>query len=297
MLDTSGNVKASCWMFSKADICFVALGKYGDLALMLPAFKAVADEIGKPPIVMVSCDFAPILEGVSYVRPWVVPLHWWKGVGPARKLAEQAGLNPICVKFWDEPGAKPPTQLGPGRKITLKIHGQHRTINASDWDSYQSSQWRYAGFTVEQMMRWPLIFDKRNLQRESLLRAKVFKTNKPKFLVNCNPGGTSPFRLGNLVLAMVQDLGMEVIDLSRFHANYIYDLIGLYDFSAGMITTDTATLHLATASDIPYIALINNGGAGSVPRGNCVLTVRYADFNKQRKQIVEAVKKIRDEAK
>lgn len=285
-----------CWMLENHDVCFVHLGKHGDLIIMLPAFKAVADETGKPPICMVSVEYAPTLEGASYVNPWVVPLHWWKGVGTARKTAESAGFKPIVVKFWDEPGHKPPTPLGPGRKITLTIHGQTRVLNAEDWDSYQSSQWRYAGFTMDQMMKWPLVFDRRNLQRESILRARIFKTTLPKFLVNCNPSGSSPFKLGNLILSLVSNIGFEVIDLSKIRAEYIFDLLGLYDFSSGMITSDTSTLHLAAASKMPYIALINDGGAGSVPRGNCVLSVRYSELISRKDEILKAIMKIRSAA-
>jgi hypothetical protein len=282
-----------CWMLEKRDVCFVALGKHGDLAIALPMFKAVADEMGKPPIVIVSDEFASTLEGASYVRPWVVNYHWWRGVGPARKLAESVGLRATVLKFWDEPGHSPPTPLGPGRKITLTIHGQQRVVNAEDWDSYQSSQWRYAGFTVEQMMSWPLVFDRRNPQRESFLRAKVFKTNLPKMLVNCNASGTSPFKWNNLVMSMVANIGFEVIDLAKIRAHYIFDLLGLYDYSAGMITSDTATLHLAAASKIPYIAFINDGGAGSVPRGNCILSVRYSELSKRKDEVIQAINKIR----
>lgn len=296
MLLADGIAGNPCWMLSERDVCFIALGKFGDLAIALPMFKAVYDETGRPPLVMVSCDFSSMLEGVSYVRSWVVALHWWRGVGPAIKVAEQAGFNPICLKFWDVPGAKAPFQLGPGRKISLTVHGRNMVLNADDWDSYQSSQWRYAGFTVEQMMSWPLVFDKRNHQRESMLRAHVFKTSQPKFLVNCNPGGSSPFKWTNMIMSMVQNIGFEVIDLAKVRADYVFDLLGLYEYASGMITSDTATLHLAAASDIPYIAFISDGGAGSVPRGNCTMSCRYSELQKKKPEVLKAIMKIRDEA-
>lgn len=95
---------------------------------------------------------------------------------------------------------------------------------------------------------------------------------------------------------MVTNIGFEVIDLSKIHADYIFDLLGLYDFSSGMITSDTSTLHLAAASKMPYIALINDGGAGSVPRGNCVLSVRYSELIKRKDEILKAIMKIRSVA-
>lgn len=258
---------------------------------MLPAMKSVADELGKPPICMVSHEFSGIFEGVSYVKPWIVNLHWWRGVkdGMARKMAERAGYDPVVVKWWDEERALPPRALEPGRTTTLTIHGKTIEINAAEWDSYQSSQWRYAGFTMEQMMSWPLVFDRRNPGREAELRNRVFKTLLPKLLVNMPMNGASPFKLSNLVWSFVGGLGFEIVDLSKVTAFRIFDLLGLFDHAAGMVTSDTATLHLAAASPMPYIALVNSGGAGSVPKGNCVLSVRYSDVPQKRAAILKAL--------
>ena len=159
-----------CWMLQNKQVCFVHLGKYGDLILMCPAFKAVADEMGKPVICVVSSEYASVFDGVSYVHPWVVNLHWWRGVGEAKRMAIAAGFEPIVVKWWDEPGASPPMALPGARTISLTIHGVRHVVPAAEWDSFQASQWRYAGFTVEQMMQWPLVFDRRDPGRERALR-------------------------------------------------------------------------------------------------------------------------------
>lgn len=282
-----------CWMFQCAPpICFVHLGKFGDIMIMLPAFKAVADETGIPPICIVSKDFSSIFDGVSYVQPWVMDLHWWKGVGAARKAAESIGLKPIVVKWWDEPNAKPPFERADDRTIRLKIHGKLCTVPASEWDSFQNSQWRWAGFTMEQMEEWPLVFDRRSEHRESLLRARHFKDGKRHILINVSQSGTSPFPHRHQALALAHKPGMSLLNLSTIKAERIYDLLGLYDHSSGLITSDTATLHLAAASKIPYIALINNGGAGSTPKGNCILSIRYADFQNRIGEYCNALEKL-----
>ena len=273
------------------DVCFVHLGKFGDIALMLPAFKAVADEMGKPPVCVVSSTYASILEGVSYVVPWVMPLHWWGGVGKAKQTAISAGFDPVVVKWWDEPGAQPPIQLGNAKTITLKIHGKLRRIPAQEWDSFQASQWRYAGFTMEQMMEWPLIFDRRDRRREEELRLRSFRSARPKLLINASQSGTSPFKFAPQLMALTLGLGCEIVNLANVKAHRIYDLLGLYDHAAGLVTTDTATLHLAAASTVPYIAFINDGGSGSIPKGNCVLTVRYSQFQQNMGWIVDTLKK------
>lgn len=282
----------ACWTLHNSEVCFVHLGKYGDLMIMLPAFKLVAEQMGKPPICIVSKEYASLFDGVSYVRPWVEPLHWWKGVKQARMLAEKRGFNPIIVKWWDEPEAKPPGNPKPGKKISLTVHGQKRIINAEEWDSYQLSQWRYAGFDVEQMMLAPLVFDRRCEYREAELRSRWFRTNKPKLLINFSTSGTSPFKNYMRAYGLVHISGCEIVNLGAIRAHRIYDLLGLYDQAAGLITTDTATLHLAAASRIPYIAFVNNGGAGSVPKGNCVLAVRYSDFDRKLPFYIDAVKNL-----
>lgn len=281
-----------CWMLDDSEVCFVHLGKYGDLMIMLPAFKAVADELGKPPICIVSTDFASIFDGVSYVRPWPMKLHWWRGVKAAREAALKAGFSPIVVKWWDEPGSKPPMQLGNGKTITLMIHGQPRKIFAAEWDSYQASQWRYAGFSMEQMMKLPLVFDRRNPDREQALRLRHFRSPKPKLLVNLSQSGTSPFKHSFRAFSLLHSARCDIVNLANIRAERIYDLLGLYDYAAGLVTTDTATLHLAAASSLPYIALLNNGGAGSVPKGNCILSLRYSEFEGGIGFFIEALQKI-----
>lgn len=267
-----------CWMFQCAPpICFVHLGKFGDIMIMLPAFKAISDETGIPPTCVVCKDFASIFDGVSYVHPWVMDLNWWKGVPVARKAVESIGIKPIVVKWWDDPEANPAFEPS-DNVVTLKIHGTSQVVPASEWDSFQNSQWRYAGFTMEQMAQWPLVFDRRNFEREAVLRARTFKPGARHLLVNVSRGGTSPFPNSAQAMALCHRSGVSIVNLQSVRAERIYDLLGLYDHAIGMVTSDTATLHLAAASKIPYIAIINNGGSGSSPKGNCILKIRYAEF-------------------
>lgn len=281
-----------CWMLQEKEVCFVHLGKYGDIMIMLPAFKTISEQIGKPVTCIVSKDYWSIFEGVSYVNPIVVEYHWWKGVKRAKEYALRLGYDPIVVKWWDEPGAKPPGQLDAPKKISLTIHGNRTVIDANEWDSFQASQWRYAGFTMEQMMTWPLVFDRRNKDREYALCSKYFTRNEKYLLVNLSMTGTSPFRHAAQAMALCRKVGVHVINLQAVRAHRIYDLLGLYDMANGLITSDTSTLHLASASDIPYIALLNNGGSGSIPKGNCIKSIRYGDFHKKLGEYMSAVDKL-----
>lgn len=403
-----------CWTAFPKPACFAHLGKFGDLMVMFPAFKAVRDATGTPPVCIVAEEFASIFDGISYARPWKMRLNWWQDVGKARAMGEARYGHCIVPKYWDEPGVKEPFKLNDEPTVVLDLHGRKLTVPASEWDSYQLSQWRYAGFTMQQFWDWPLVFDRRNAGREeqlrkdvfhvvnfqaaspetvtenpcgqhvdvehfphgivqmrqtgerettelfelsrqvheaveaiasaqqrgasedelSKLRARLFETRqaekaampemrqpeqpnaprglqpsaprpmalpqapsrnregKPKLLVNLNPTGTSPFYGVNEVVPLLHQTGLEIVDLGNVRAERIYDLLGLYDHAAGLVTTDTATLHLAAASSIPYIAFVNNGGAGSVPKGNCILKVRYGQVGQNLSQISQALEKI-----
>lgn len=281
-----------CWLLKSQDVCFVHLGKFGDIMIMLPAFKRVAEELGNPVVCVVAEEFASIFEGVSYVKSIPLKVGWWSGIAKAKEIARKMGYEPIVIKWWDEPNAQPPMPLEPGKTITLKIHGKLRTVNARDWDSFQASQWRYAGFTMDQMMKWPMVFDRRNTFREQDLRHRYFKTDRPKLLVNLSKSGTSPFRESLQAQSLLHISHMEIVRLDAIKAHRIFDLLGLYDHAQGLVTSDTATLHLAAASKIPYIAFINNGGSGSIPKGNCILSIRYGQVQQKLGEYIEALKSL-----
>lgn len=284
-----------CWMHKP--ICSITLGKSGDAMIMLPGMKAIYDATGIKPVFMIAEDFASVLDGVSYVEPWPVKLNWWRDGHIALRMAKQHFDTVLVGKFWDCKGAKPP--LKPGEPTTtLKFGGRDIVVSLSDWQSYQLSQWTFAGFTFQQMMDWPLVFDKRDATRELWMRKQWFKTQKPKLLYNLSPkgGNTSPFAYLPEIWPLMQRTLFELVDISVIRAHRIYDLLGLYDYAAGLLTFDSAPLHLASASNVPYIAFIADGGSGSIPKGNCILSVRYSDVLKSLDKIKAALQQIVNES-
>ena len=155
------------------------------------------------------------------------------------------------------------------------------------------SEWRAAGFTRQQLASLPLVFDRRNSDREAFLRSCFFNARKPTVLYNfsgiSNPMPAEPEVLN--ALAPLRDR-INLVNLRDITAHRIYDLLGLYDGSLCLITGDTATLHLAAASQVPLVALVANGGAGSIVKGNCVLKLRYKDVGAQVGSIRLAVEKL-----
>lgn len=268
------------------------LGKFGDLCILLIGMKKSFDETGIKPVVLSSQEYGSILEGVSYVNAWIEPLQWIADLGRARRMAEARFGYALIGKWWDDPHNCPPPPLNGETETTLLINGTQKiTIPAAEWDSYQLSQWRAFGFRTQEMIDWPLVFDRRNMTRELELAKRTFRTPKKKLLINLYGGGSSRFGFDDDVKRIAREFQntFEIVDLARVRAIRIFDLLGLYDRSAGLITSDTSTLHLAGACNLPYVAYIANGGGGSIPKGNCQLAIRYADtihkLNDLRQQI------------
>lgn len=270
---------SQCCFLPKAAPCYVQLGKFGDICITLIAMKHIHDEQGFKPVMLTSQEYGSILEGVSYVQAWQEPLHWCNDVSRARAMATRKYGWAILPKWWDDPDHLPPPRINGDPTTTLNIGGRTIEIPAAEWDSYQLSQWRAMGFTPQQMIDWPLVFDRRNRMRELDLVKRTFRTPKKKLLFNLFGGGSSRFGFDSEVMQLIHKYlpHFEIVNLAGVRANRIFDLLGLYERSAGLITSDTSTLHLAGACEIPYVAYIANGGGGSIPKGNCQLAIRYGE--------------------
>ena len=65
-----------------------------------------------------------------------------------------------------------------------------------------------------------------------------------------------------------------MVSLASFKATRIYDLLGLYDIAAGLVSIDTATTHLAAASKVPLLAFCRCGWSSAIPKPGATI-VRY----------------------
>jgi hypothetical protein len=284
LLDSGGDerpaMKDACWMIPPTQApCFIQLGRFGDLILLFPAFKAIYDRTGHKPIVMVSTEYASVFDGILYAKPFPVHWHWWQGIPEARRLAEEQFGGAIIPQWWHEsPKDNLLDQQQRGGTV-LQCHGHEWGINVERWPNFMTSMWERAGFTAEEMRTLPLVFDLRDLGRERLLRESVHsRQGKPLLLVNFS-GHSSPFAWVPEVMRAVNQFQHQfnIVDIGRLKAQRIYDLLGLFDAAAGLITIDTATLHLAAGSAVPYIAYTRADWSASVPKGNCVLEIKYRD--------------------
>jgi hypothetical protein len=238
---------------------FVQMGRAGDLIHMLGAWKQLAN--GAPIKVITSREYAQVLDGASYVQAIPLSENWWMGMPSAIRYAQSL--------FGDN-------------FIVTQCFGHQWGIGALDqWQNYTHSMWDRAGTWPYYKTAMP-VFDKRSLQREAQLAKMYMRGKLPTLLVNFK-GISSPFHEAENLMREIRKVcgaKVDVLDLAGVRAERIYDLLGLFDRAVGLITSDTATLHLAAAADIPYVAFTVDGWTSSVPKGNCLLEMKYSDPQK-----------------
>jgi len=284
----------SCYFVPKLPPCYVQLGRFGDIMIILPALLRHFQQTGEKPVLMVCEEFSSILDGVSYVHPfpvWGIP--WTTGVRRARIAADTYYDKVIVPKWWDCHGMYPPQHRPNEPIIELDWQGRRLIVAQSEWDSYQYSQWKACGLSRQELLDWPLVFDRRDTQRELQLVGHYLNPRKPNVLYNFT-GTSNPMGMEPEVMVELRPLigRVNFVDIGRIKAHRIYDLLGLYDRALCLITGDTSTLHLASCSRVPLIALLADGGAGSIVKGNEVLRLRYHEVGSRRQEIRTAIEKL-----
>jgi hypothetical protein len=240
----------------------VTLRRAGDIISLLPAIKQLADERKKPVRMVVHESYAPLFDGITYAVP-----ELWHG-------------------DWENP---------------LEAAKEHRAVNAQvlgrgimpDWQkgNFAKDAWKLIGKPWNRYA--PLIFDRRSERREQELADRVFQSDMPKVLVKLD-GFSSPFKQAAELRERITDEftgHCELVFLDDIQAHRLYDLLGLMDRAACMVSIDTVTLHLASGTTCPVIALTNGTGfSATPPRGNCVLRVPYDSAMSRYQDIAAAIR-------
>ena len=252
--------------------CIVQLGKFGDIANILPVAKKLHDE-GNTPGFVVSMNYLPILRGVHYCRP--DPVHF----EPNRiDLALQYAQN----KYKTVLNAQP--------------YGKQYKYKGEIGVSFNELSWQSVGFgdQFHDRVGFPLVFDNRDKAREDFLIAQHVRGGRPILLLSVGCSRSSPFATHNAFSeAIKRKFGarFEIIDLCNVKCACIYDWLGLFERSTLLITADTAALHLATAvPSLKVIALVNDKPfLATTPRCNVVLKMNYGSVSEKMGDIYEAV--------
>lgn len=249
---------------------FVQLGRAGDILNILPLVKREFQKHRIRPRVMVAADFAGILDGVKYADPLIWPGRF-EDVKPA---------------VWTAGRQK-------GDLIIPQIYG-------NDWSpaalctSFARDSWRVAGADVP----WgslPLEFDRRDREGEQMvLRHFLILPASRPFVLLAVDGISSPFTGARSLKALLNYWlkDFRIIDLSGFRARHISDLIPLFDRAHCLVTIDAGLLHLAHASRVPVVTLVESRPSrwhGSAWRPNHVARFLYEDFPACDWALVDAV--------
>lgn len=256
---------------------FVLSGRAGDCISMCSCFHQIFLKTGIKPIVFTSTEFSGVFDGVSYVD--VRPVNAdWKNISEFEWEAIGNFGGAVTVQPWHDPDWS--YESTGSNKVMLLIHGRNVWVDLDVDPDAGSAMARRCGFTREQWLSFPTVFDQRSPEREKPLvdRHQRASAGKPIILYNFR-GISSPFGWEPEYFSTIRSLSREfhLVDLSQVRCTRIFDLLGLMEAASGIITIDTATLHLCSASPTPYIAFTAVGWSGSVARGNCVLSANYAD--------------------
>ncbi len=206
------------------------LGRAGDILNILPLCRRDFDRTGERPLLMVAQQFAPILDGVTYVEPviWKAPFEAVMGaMQVATNIAEDRKLELVCTQIYGE---------------GLCSTEQCSSFMRESWDRLPDSP------------AWgslPLDFDRRDMPREIGVKNSLLQrsTGKP-YIVLALSGTSSPFPFNaDLSRYLRSKLGkdFDFVDVSAFIAPRFYDLLSLLEGAHALVTVDSGLLHLAAA--------------------------------------------------
>lgn len=211
--------------------------------MLLPCWRKIFMDTGERPVVLVSREFSGLFKGTSYIEPDVVNAHWYGGLSSVMKMAK--------VKYGD---------------FTItQCHGIGHSTDHSKYATFGEAMWEKAGFPG-QYGTMPTIFDRRNPEREKSLVDRW--TNGKPFILYNFLGRSSPLTTYQNVQLRLRRFqkDFDLVNLGAIQAVRFYDLLGLYDLAAGLVSIDTATLHLANASKVPLLAYCRGGWSTAIPK-------------------------------
>jgi hypothetical protein len=220
---------------------YLLLGRAGDICNFLPVIKLESDLHGYIPKLIVAKDYADILEGCSYVDPVIYD-------GNPRDYKK--------ARIWL---SRNKIKLDGYKIIDCSLSGNGYQL-AKRSSSFVRESWRLADCPLP----WgelPLIFDKRDAEREKLL-TNAFAVEGKHIILTALNGSSSLYKYADkLLVYLLENLSEEfqIIDISNLKAIRFYDLIGLFEKAHCLITIDSGPLHLAHAvPEMPVISLISD---------------------------------------
>jgi len=249
---------------------FISLSKSGDVISTLPIIHAEFKRTGQPQNLVIAKEFVSITSGCSYIQPHVFIKHW----------GDLAGAIKEAKSIFSD-------------VVVLQTHGKDFPIKQIT-PSFQTEQYLRGG-VLDQWDKLPLIFDNRNKGRERALRKKVLGTDKRPFILVGDSSQSSPFLGAAELLTMLErEFGEthRILKLSEIKAEYIFDLLGLYDKADALITAETVHVHLSKASKVPTFVLAADGWRGSQCVERFKFYCRYAEWERRKNKLILEIKAV-----
>jgi len=260
----------------------VNTGRYGDIICFLPVLLNEYKETGVKARLVISKDYASILDGVSYVEPLVFD-------GP---FEDVSGAIAFAKTFSDD--VKTSQVVGISDVIVSQVYGNSHAPKII-CDSFQKDAWKLADKLELWPSQPPLVFDKRDKKREKRLY-KYIPTLKPWIVVSTG-GISSPFPYSDLLWEILNHSLKEfhIVDLAKIKAERMYDLLGIMDHpnTAAMILTDSGNLHLSYATKKPVHALVADSPTlwhGAAWRPSYASYTRYKNFPRDVTRILDLIR-------
>lgn len=239
---------------------WVLPGKIGDILSALPILGEEARIHGKRQVLVVSREYASILDRAPYVDP-VVYEGDWQDLSGALRFAKKNFKKVINLATY-------------GKQFPV----EHLT------PSYEYDRWYRAGY-LDKWDTLPLAVSKADV---------TFPAPAGAILVSSTGAGVSfehALELLNLIGTSFQD----VIDLSKIRVDNFCDMLWLYDRSACLVTIDTAHLHLSKACNIPTFVLATDKPSpwsGSGWSRKFKWYARYSEWNERKDELIRVMKRV-----
>lgn len=253
------------------------LGRYGDILNILPLLFYL-NERGQRNTLFVAREFESVKNHITYADVEVFPGPFEDYHGGCT-FAKARQLNPL---------------------LKASVYGKNFIYKRETPNFCQEAYHRCSPEYGRMFANHE--FDKIRLDttphgHEGMILAKYLpKREKPIVLMNFNTI-SSPLPDANKWKSVINlELGTDytVLDLGEVRAPSLLDLVALYQRADLLITADTGTLHLAGATDLPYIAFQNDLWESwfmGYTRGNCILKVKYSQQGIARNQVIHAARK------
>lgn len=239
--------------------CFIALGKCGDIISTLPILHREFVTTKQKPCVVVSKQYAEVLERAPFINP-VVYQGDWMDLSGALKFAKQ--------KF--------------DRVTVLSVFGkdfpmEHRTA------SFQLEAYERAG----KLNLW----DQLRLQGLSPVPRVKFEAQSILF---ADHSQSSPFLQKEDLFALLKESfpKHQILRLSSYKLPHFFDFVSWYDAADAVVCVESAHLHLSAATSRPVAALTMDKPSkwnGSAWSKRFSFYCRYSEYPNRKPELVECL--------